>query len=126
MNEETLLKESLDFIKANLDATFDAVPSYLRDFWMIGENEKLDDPSTTKQGSVFMYALLSYKKSQNKTEFRLKPEELFELFNNWQLVLSLAEINEKTDIKVKPIKLFHFDDLGSEIEKVVNGIISGS
>jgi len=72
-----------------------------------------------------MYALIAYKKSQNKMEFRLKPEEIFELFDTWQIVLSLAEINEKTDIKVKPIKLFDFNNLGSEIEKVVNGIVSG-
>jgi len=125
MNEEKLFRESLSFIKSNLDATFDAVPGYLRDFWMITENAELDDPSTTKQGSVFMYALMAYKKSQNKMEFRLKPEEIFELFDTWQIVLSLAEINEKTDIKVKPIKLFDFNNLGSEIEKVVNGIVSG-
>lgn len=126
MNEETLFKESLDFVKANLDATFDAVPGYLRDFWMLGEDAKLDDPSTTKQGSVFMYALLAYKKSQNVMEFQLEQEEIFELFDNWQIVLSLAEINEKTDIKVKPIKLFDFDNLASEIEKTVNEIVSGS
>lgn len=93
---------------------------------MVGENAKLDNPSTTKQMSVFMYPLLSYKKSLNQTKFRLKQDEFFELFDNWQIVLSLAEINEKTDIKVKPIKLFHFDELRSEIEKVVNGIISAS
>lgn len=126
MNEEKLFQESLSFIGANLDATFDAVPGYLRDFWMITENAELGDPSTTKQGSVFMYALMAYKKSQNKMEFRLNPEEIFELFDTWQIVLSLAEINEKTDIKVKPIKLFDFDNLASEIEKVVNGIVSGS
>lgn len=28
MNEATLFAESLTFIKANLDATFDAVPGY--------------------------------------------------------------------------------------------------
>jgi|SRR5690606_9198572 len=124
MNEETLFQESLNFIKANLGATFNAVPGYLRDFWMIEGDLSPDDPTTTKQWSVFMYALLAYKKSKNITEFRLGQDEFFKLFDDWQIVLSLAEINEKTDMKVKPIKLFDFDELGSEVEKTVNDLVN--
>jgi len=34
----------------------------------------------------------------------------------------LAEINEKTDIAIKPIKLFNFDQLGTAIEKIVEDL----
>lgn len=119
MNEATLLAESLTFIKANLDTTFDAVPGYLRDFWMINSDSTLDDPTTTKQGSVFMYALITYKKSKNMMEFRLEPEKLFEPFDSWQMALSLAEINEKTDLRVPQIKLFQFDELSFEVERIL-------
>ena len=119
MNEETLFEESLSFIKSNLDATFEVVPGYLREFWMIEGDSDPNDPSTIKQWSVFMYALLEYKKSKNITKFRLAQGELYELFNTWQVILSLAEINEKTDISIKPVKLFDFDHLATEIEVIV-------
>lgn len=52
-------------------------------------------------------------------EFHLEPEKLFELFDSWQMALSLAEINEKTDIRVPQIKLFQFDELSFEVERIV-------
>lgn len=124
MNEETLFEESLNFIKANLDATFAVVPGYLRDFWMIKDELSPSDPSTTKQWSVFMYALLAYKKSKNIMEFRLGEYEFVELFDSWQIILSLAEINEKTDIVIKPVKLFDFDELGSQVEMIMKSLVS--
>ena len=122
MDDETLFEESLSFIKSHLDATFEVVPGYLRDFWMIKDHSNPDDPSTLKQWSVFMYALLEYKNSKNITEFRLGQDEFLELFQTWQVILSLAEINEKTDIAIKPIKLFDFDHLATEIEWIVRDL----
>lgn len=122
MDDETLFQESLIFIQSNLNVTFEFVPGYLREFWMIKNDSNPDDPSTTKQWSIFMYALLTYKKSKNIMEFRLGKDEFFELFDSWQIILSLAEINEKTDIVIKPIKLFDFDQLGKAIEKIVEDL----
>jgi len=123
MNEETLFEESLSFIKDNLDVTFAVVPRYLRDFWMLKADSNPSDPSATKQWSVFMFALLAHKKSKNIMEFRISEDEFFELFDSWQIILSLAEINEKTDIAIKPIKLFDFDELGSEVEMIMKNVV---
>ena len=117
MNEEELFLESLDFIKMNLDVTFDEVPEHLTDFWRLDNFTDLyrEDLASTKQWSVFMYALLAYKKEKNIMEFKLRVNEFVDLFITWQTILAIAEVSLKTDINVKPVKLFDFDNLNDDI-----------
>src|SRR5690606_24154024 len=98
-NEEELFLESLDFIKMNLDVTFDEVPEHLMDFWRLDDFPDLyrEDLASTKQWSVFMYALLAYKKGKNIMEFKLRIDEFVDLFITWQTILAIAEVTLKTD-----------------------------
>ena len=118
MNDEKLFTERLSFIKENLDITFDRAPQHLVDFWRLDDLLDLhkDELVSTKQWSVFMYALLAYKKRKDITEFKMEIETFVDLFVTWQTILALAEVSLKTDIKIKPIKLFDFDDLNADIE----------
>ena len=43
-------------------------------------------------------------------EFKMQIAQLKDYFITFQTLLSLAEINAKTDISIKPIKLFDFDN----------------
>jgi len=118
MNDEKLFTESLSFIKSNLDITFDRAPQHLLDFWRLDDLLDLhkDDLVSTKQWAVFMYALLAYKKRKDITEFKIEIETFIDLFMNWQTILALAEVSLKSDIKIRPIKLFDFDNLNADIE----------
>lgn len=118
MNDEKLFTESLSFIKSNLDITFDRVPQHLMDFWRLDDFPDIPvyELAFTKQWGVFVYALLDYKMRQNITEFKMEIDMFIQLFMTWQTILALAKVSQETDIKIKPVKLFDFDNFDGEIE----------
>lgn len=110
---EERLKASFDFISRNFNATFDKVPKELRESWYCELNSD-DEDQRGFAWSVFMYALLFKKKSEGVESFSMDEDRLSELFTNWQVCLSAAEINEVTDIKIKPFKIFDIENLEKE------------
>lgn len=119
MDEEILFQQSLSFIKENLDATFDAVPGYLRDYWRITDNPNTGNRDATIQWSIFLYALDCYKESKNIRQFDMQEDEVFDLFCGWQLILFFGEKDGKSILPIKSVKLFGFDELDSELRKMV-------
>jgi len=119
MNEEKLFDESLSFIKSNLDAAFDAVPGHLRDYWRITDKSKQGDPYAMMQWSIFMYALVCFKESKNIWELDMREDEVFDLFCDWQLILFFGETDGESDLAITSVKLFDFDELDSELRKMM-------
>lgn len=119
MNEEKLFDDSLSFIKSNLDATFDAVPGHLRDYWRITDKSKQGDPYAMMQWGIFTYALVCFKESKNIGEPDMLEHEVFDLFCDWQLILFFGANAGKSNVSIQSIKLFDFDVLGSELKKIV-------
>lgn len=118
MNDEKLFLESMAYIKANLDVTFDQVPEHLIAYWQMDDvfGSSDEELPATKQWGVFMYALLLYKERKSEMEFKMEIEAFIDLFKTWQTFVALAEVARKTDINIKPVKLFDFDNFDGEIE----------
>lgn len=114
MNTQELQKKSFDFIDKNLHVTFDKVPEELRISWIVDDPvEYLNSDYTERhEYAVFMYALMVYHKNKGLKKFEMQINQLQDYFITFQTLLSLAEINAKTDISIKPIKLFDFDNYG--------------
>ena len=112
METRDLQQKSYDFITNNLQATFNQVPPELRLFWIVDDpyeylkSEQEDKPAY----SVFIYALLEYKKRKGFKKVEIAISQLHDYFVTFQMLLSFAEIDEKTDISIKPIKIFDFDN----------------
>lgn len=66
------------------------------------------DPSF--QWTVFMYILMKVKTKQGIFEYTISTEDLNQKFIDWQLMLSAAEVNEKTEVNIRPFKLFDLDN----------------
>jgi hypothetical protein len=105
------LEKSLMWIRANLNATNLDVPTELIREWIFEDND--DDP---KPGGFF-FAVFTFGYMQSDLHTGPSPGSeprsvplslLLELFNVWQLKLSLAEIHRRTPICVDPMPLFRF------------------
>lgn len=108
--ENPLFKESTDYISQNLQILSNEIPTYLLDYWILGDYN-LNDMEYCPQFGVFMYALLRYNMEKNINEFELSTDDLMSLFQSWQIALALIEINNKTEVDIEPFKLFDFDNL---------------
>lgn len=71
--------------------------------------KKLMPSSTSSQGAVFMYALMKQKDVPGKQEFKIHPERLMEIYQNWQIVLNFLFISNLMDAQLEPFKLFDFE-----------------
>lgn len=64
--------------------------------------------------AVFTFGFLQYDLISNQVPEGVKrsfaESEILRLFDVWQLKLALAEVNRKTEVKVKPLPLFAFPD----------------
>ena len=104
---DLILKESLEWIRRNPDATNQDVPSDLREKWMI---ESTDEPENSGfQLAVFTFGFCQRQlagKGEQKLE--IAASRVLELFQIWQMKLGLAEVNEKTELKSRPVALYDF------------------
>lgn len=112
MNErDKALKESFDFISSNLNINFDEIPQDLVRSWSY-DFKSGDERQYEFAWTIFTYVLLCAKKSKGVFEFSESEERLTKLFSDWQLCLSLVEINAVTDLKVHPFNIFDVENLG--------------
>lgn len=112
MTQKQLEQASFKFIENNLDSTFDAIPDFLLDLWTLDDGNGIIDDAGDKcdEFTFFLYAFLLYKKRQGLKSFAQDQDELDRLFDVFQMILGMAIISRNTDIKVKPIKMFDFDN----------------
>lgn len=107
MKNEKLLKESLNFINENPDCLFNEVPQYLIEYWTT-DNFNNKDLEATEQWTVFMYILLL--KKEPGVEFGIEVEEFEKLKHYWQDALALISVNNLTEVKIKPFKIFDIEN----------------
>lgn len=110
MENQELMKKSFKFIEKNMHITNYQLPEELLRFWQVDDPvEYLNDENGDKsQYTIFMYALMLYHKNKGKMQFDMKVDKLYDYFYTFQTLLAFAEISRKTDITIKPIKLFDF------------------
>ncbi len=119
IDNDLLIKESVDFISNNLDILSDKIPNHLFLFWLVTDEETIIDIEDTHQWTVFMYSLLKYKQTQGLPKFEIEINVLMSLFQTWQIILSCEEIRRFTDIKTKPFKLFDYDNYTNMMVEIV-------
>jgi len=104
---DIILEESLEWIRRNPNATNQDVPPDLREKWMI---ETTDEPENSGfQLTVFTFGYCQRQlvgKGEQKLE--IAASRVLELFQIWQMKLGLAEVNERTELKSKPVALYDF------------------
>ena len=106
MNKEKLLEESIKFINENPDCLFNEVPQHLIEFWTT-DNFKNEDLKATEEWSVFMHILIFRK--EVGVEFEIEIEKFEKMRQNWQNILAIISVNNLTEIKVKPFKIFDIE-----------------
>jgi hypothetical protein len=107
MNNQQLFKESLSFINENLNCLSNEVPQYLIEYWTT-ENFNNEDLKATEQWSVFMHILLSRK--EIGVEFQIEIDEFEKMRHNWQNILAIISVNNLTEIKIEPFKVFDIEN----------------
>jgi hypothetical protein len=102
-----MLDESIAWIRNHSTATNHDIPVTLRDSWIYNRNDDSDTPGY--QLAVFTYGLCTRRLAGKAgKEFSISASEIIHLFELWQMKLGLAEVNEKTEVKTKPLPLFDF------------------
>lgn len=107
MNNEKLLKESLDFINKNPNCLSNQVPQYLIKYWTT-DNFKNEDLKATQQWSVFMHILMF--KKEPSVEFSIEIDEFEMLRFHWQAMLFAISKNNQTGLTIKPFKIFDIEN----------------
>lgn len=112
MTQDLLQQKSFKFIDNNLDSTFDKIPDDLLELWILNEEQDSANESEEQcdKFTYFLYAFLKYKEGQGLSRLSPDEDELFDLFNAFQVILGMAMISRSTDVQVKPIKMFDFDN----------------
>lgn len=108
-DDETLLELSFSFISENVNVLSDEIPDYLIDYWTLDEFN-LETVEGVPQFTIFFYSLLKYKWLQDIKEFKMPIDDIYNLFKKWQTFLVALNLELKTDVVVKPFKLFDFDN----------------
>ena len=107
MTKDPRLDESIGWIRDHPKATNHDVPAKLRDGWVYNRGE--DDALPGYQLAVFTYGLCQHRLASGAgNSFTISATEILRLFELWQMKLGLAEVNEKTDVKTKPLPLYDF------------------
>ena len=107
-----LLQESFDLIKASPNLSSSDISLELIDYW------RMDDPTDVDEENddawtIFMYAYLLYKKNQGLESFQVKTEELMQIFEDWQFIISLTFVNKIGRFSIQPFPLLDFDNIQS-------------
>lgn len=113
-----LIKASTDFIAKNPNAMSNEIPRELLDVWAFDGN--LNQPVEEDDSwTVFLFALLNYKRNQGRKDFVLDVHEMNKTFQDWQVLVNAAMISQRTTAKISPFPMFDFDNI-EKIEFEVN------
>lgn len=107
MTNDPRLDESIAWIRNHPSAANHDVPAKLRDSWVYDREE---DPALPGYHlAVFTYGLCQHRLAGGAgNSFTISAAEILRLFELWQMKLGLAEVNEKTEVKTKPLPLYDF------------------
>lgn len=107
---KNLLRVSTDFIAQNPNAMSDEIPRELLDFWAFdGDlNQPIEEDDSW---TVFLFALINYKKSQELDCFNISMEEMIKTFQDWQVLVNAALVSQRTNAKITPFPMFDFDNI---------------
>lgn len=107
------VKKSIEYISKNQKATSADIPLKLLCFWKLDQEDKDIDMEIedSDEWTIFLYALILYKKKQGLAGFEIEVDEIIEYFEAWQVIVQTALLSKLTDVKVKPFKFFDFDNV---------------
>jgi hypothetical protein len=104
--QANLLKESVDFIKKNIEAKTSEIPEYLLKYWVVPATAEYGKASAMHCNYVFWYALQTYYKHLWEDFDTLR---LISLFEQFQLIIRVA-LGEEKDVRINSVNLFDFDN----------------
>ena len=113
-----LIKASTDFIAQHPNAMSNEIPSELLDVWAFdGDlNQPIEEDDSW---TVFLFALINYKKNQGLEGFNIDIHEMIKTFQDWQVLVNAAMVSQRTNAKITPFPMFDFDNI-EKIEFEVN------
>lgn len=105
---ENLLKQSMEYVQKNIHAKTDELPMELLAHWVVEDIEH----ENQDQWTIFMTAYMTRKSLNKKNhEFKIETEELMRIFNDWQILLSAVLATQMSDMKLKPLPAFDFENI---------------
>lgn len=116
--EPLFFKESLEWIKTNPNVTTHDLPERFIRHWT--HNKDDGSPSSYLWG-IFMLGVVLHRTLKNQVlsdgSVNVSENELMDNFYKWQVKISMAEIHQKTDMRLKPLVIFDFPE-GESIESI--------
>lgn len=111
--DRKMLEESCTWLREHWSPTNLDVPERLRERWIY---EPADDQANPNgfHLAVFAFGLMQYDLISNCVPAGVKRsysgEMLLSLFSRWQLKLALAEVHQRTELRIRALPLFAFPE----------------